>query len=239
MIHECYAFADVRPTPQELESALGYPEGGASAGALRAINDVLQDASDLWSIEGGCAVYPEVSINRRRQAIAVQGLRFDVGAIVCGRLFEVESLAAFLCTAGRGIEDLSRRLTASGDALAGFISDTLGSVVVEKAMDRLQDRLAQVAGERGMRITARYSPGYCGWNVAEQRKLFRLLPPFFCGVRLLESSLMQPIKTVSGFIGLGARVTRQPYGCSLCDVEDCLFRRLRSGKTATPADDKK
>lgn len=228
VIHERYALADVGPTLIEIEMALGYSSGGATAPVLQAIHDVSKEAEKLWAIEGGCVIYPAIAIDQSSRSVAVQGLRFDVGAVVCGRLAEAESLAIFLCTAGRGIEDLSRQLTSSGDSLMGFIADTLGSLVVEKAMDRLQERLAGVVGERGSRITERYSPGYCGWRVEEQQKLFRLLPPEFCGVRLTESSLMQPIKTVSGFIGLGKRVTQRPYGCSLCDVDDCLYRRLRS-----------
>jgi hypothetical protein len=228
VLHEHVAFTDVRPTTVEIEAALGYTSGVTSTAVLRAIHGLLQEAMSLWAIEGGCVIYPGISIDRGRRVIDVQGLKFDVGAIVCGQLAEAESLAAFLCTAGRGIEDLSRRFMSAGDPLMGFIADTLGSLVVEKAMDRVQERLAVVVGGRGLRITERYSPGYCGWSVEEQQKLFRLLPADFCGVRLTETSLMQPIKTVSGFIGLGARVARRPYDCRLCDVEDCLYRRLRS-----------
>jgi hypothetical protein len=228
VLHERYAYADVAPTTAEIETALGYASGGASAAVLQAVSQLIQNAADLWTIEGGCVIYPVTAIDRRRRTIEVRGVRFDVGAVVCGQLAEAESVAAFLCTAGRGIEDLARKYMSAGDSLMGFIADALGSLVVEKAMDRIQERLADVVAARGLRITERYSPGYCGWLVAEQQKLFRLLPADFCGVRLSETSLMQPIKTVSGLIGLGTRAERRPYECSLCDVDDCLYRRLRS-----------
>jgi hypothetical protein len=94
-------------------------------------------------------------------------------------------------------------------------------------MDRLQEALADQLGERGIRITNRYSPGYCEWHVSEQQKLFRLLPAGYCGVSLTDSSLMRPIKTVSGFIGVGPEVRRNAYTCGLCELQDCLYRRLR------------
>ncbi|MGE5125152.1 MAG: hypothetical protein ACM3PV_02595, partial [Betaproteobacteria bacterium] len=62
----------------------------------------------------------------------------------------------------------------------------------------------------------------------EQQKLFRLLPPGFCSVSLTDTSLMRPIKTVSGVIGLGPAVHRSPYTCRMCDLEDCLYRRLHA-----------
>ncbi len=150
-----------------------------------------------------------------------------MGQIVSGQLGRSEGAAVFLCTAGPGIGELSRHLMSSGDPFTGFIADTIGSLVVERAMDRVQGRLEQFVGTLGLRITNRYSPGYCGWHVQEQQKLFRLLPAGFCGVSLTGTSLMQPIKSVSGVIGLGPAVRHSPYTCRLCELEDCLYRRLQ------------
>ncbi|MCK7538940.1 MAG: hypothetical protein MZV63_52410 [Marinilabiliales bacterium] len=47
-------------------------------------------------------------------------------------------------------------------------------------------------------ITNRFSPGYCGWDVAEQHKLFSFFKDNFCGITLTESALMNPVKSVSG-----------------------------------------
>jgi hypothetical protein len=228
VLHYRFAFADTRPTCADVEKVLGYPPGAASAPVVATTQELLQSTEDLWSIEGGCVVYPAISLDRSQHHIDIRGVTFDVGKVVCGQLTGAEAMAVFVCTAGSGIEHMSRRLMSSGDPFTGFIADTLGSLVVENAMDRVQAQLALAMQARGLRITERYSPGYCGWRVDEQKNLFSLLPPDFCGVRLTESALMQPIKSVSGFIGLGATVTRRPYTCRLCDLEDCLYRRLRS-----------
>ena len=51
----------------------------------------------------------------------------------------------------------------------------------------------------------RYSPGYCGWHVSGQRKLFDHLLPEKIGITLRESFLMQPLKSISGVVIAGQR----------------------------------
>jgi len=74
------------------------------------------------------------------------------------------------------------------------------------------------------KMSNRYSPGYCNWNVAEQHKLFKLLPKDFCGVSLTESVLMQPIKSISGFIGVGEKIKYHHYKCKFCTQKQCIYK---------------
>lgn len=46
-----------------------------------------------------------------------------------------------------------------------------------------------------------------------------------CGVTLTPSSLMIPIKSVSGVIGVGPNVRHLDYTCGLCDLKTCYKRR--------------
>jgi hypothetical protein len=193
-----------------------------------AVAELLASGDGLWAIEGGCVLYPSARVDAAAHRLSIGGIELDVEKIVAGQLGRAEGAAVFLCTAGPGIGQLSRRLMAEGDPFTGFIADTVGSLVVERAMDVVQARLEAALAARGLRITNRYSPGYCDWRVVEQQKLFRLLPAGFCGVSLTESSLMQPIKTISGVIGIGAAVRKVPYTCRLCELEDCLYRRLQT-----------
>ncbi|HLP74716.1 MAG TPA: vitamin B12 dependent-methionine synthase activation domain-containing protein, partial [Bacteroidales bacterium] len=111
--------------------------------------------------------------------------------------------------------------------LTGYIFDVAGSEIVEAATDLLQEDLRKSAEKEGLKITNRYSPGYCGWDVAEQHKLFTLLPGNYCGIKLTPSALMDPVKSVSGIIGIGKSVRNNPYTCKMCDMKDCIYRRLR------------
>jgi hypothetical protein len=79
-------------------------------------------------------------------------------------------------------------------------------------------------------ISDRFSPGYCDWNVSEQHKLFNLLPESFCGIHLSESSLMNPIKSVSGIIGIGENLKQLGYQCYWCNDPNCIYGKTKRKK---------
>jgi cobalamin-dependent methionine synthase I len=94
---------------------------------------------------------------------------------------------------------------------------------------RLQDHIADQIKRNGQRVTYRFSPGYCDWPVTEQKKLFRFLEAERIGVRLLDSCLMQPRKTISGIFGLEEAAQEKmppPYNpCRDCGRTQCRERR--------------
>ncbi|MEI6755003.1 MAG: vitamin B12 dependent-methionine synthase activation domain-containing protein [Paludibacter sp.] len=62
-----------------------------------------------------------------------------------------------------------------------------------------------------------YSPRHCSWHVREHKQLFSLFPEKPCGVGLNESSLMHPVKSVSGIIGLGKDIEFTPMAAIFAD----------------------
>jgi hypothetical protein len=106
-----------------------------------------------------------------------------------------------------------------------------GSMMVEKAMDLIQEEMEAQFLSTGLKITQRYSPGYCNWALISQKEIFSLLPENKCGISLTESSLMLPIKSVSGIIGVGSRVSKKDYGCEICNNQSCIYRELRIKKS--------
>jgi len=139
---------------------------------------------------------------------------------------EAEKLALFVCTAGEGFTTRSHEYNKEGNYLKGFIVDTMGSWVVERAMDLIQEKLENVLRGLEMHITNRYSPGYCNWPVSDQQSLFSLLPELPCNIRLTGSSLMVPIKSVSGIIGIGKKVKKRGYTCDICNNKTCIYRNI-------------
>jgi len=61
--------------------------------------------------------------------------------------------------------------------------DSVGSGAVESLAEYVNDMLCQ-QGLPALKVTNRISPGYADWDVAEQRRLFRLCP----GTRSASSS---------------------------------------------------
>ncbi|MDR2936719.1 MAG: hypothetical protein LBU80_05190 [Rikenellaceae bacterium] len=192
-----------------------------------AVREVLGRLPEICDIRGGYALFDDVEIDLAGGRVVVDGVPLDTGCRVAGYLRGSERIALFVCTAGEGFSEWRARYEAQFDYLGGFVVDTLGSMVVERAMDRIQDMLERRVTESHEKISNRYSPGYCNWPLADQQVLFGLLPANECGIALTESSLMLPIKSVSGLIGIGPRIERRPYGCAICESAACLYRQIR------------
>ena len=150
---------------------------------------------------------------------------FHMGRIIERQLRGSEAYAFFVCTAGVEYEDYQQRLKVEGDMVRVFIADALGSLIAEKCADQMELALQMNIDKLGWKHTNRFSPGYCGWHVSEQQRLFPLFDGHTCGITLTDSSLMIPIKSVSGIIGLGQEVRRLDYTCGLCDFKQCYKRK--------------
>jgi hypothetical protein len=152
---------------------------------------------------------------------------FEIGRIIERQLQGAEAYALFICTSGTEFESFQQRLKQEGDMVRVFIADALGSVIAEKCADKMEQALQENIDKLGWKHTNRFSPGYCGWHVAQQQVLFPLFDGHTCGVQLTDSSLMVPIKSVSGIMGVGREVRKLDYNCGLCTFEKCYKRKKR------------
>ncbi|MBL7646745.1 MAG: methionine synthase [Candidatus Hydrogenedentes bacterium] len=212
-------------TADEVARGMGYAGGAASTHFAEDLDRLLLEAPARAQIEGGFRVFSPEDILLETEGFRACGNEFHTGRVIARPLQGAATLAFFVVTAGKGMTDWSQELMGGGDHLQAYFVDALGSELVEKAADRVEEQIVAWALNRGRGTTNRYSPGYCGWSVSEQHKLFSLLPPDFCGITLTESALMQPEKSVSGVIGIGGAVRKEAYGCKICSMEDC-FRRV-------------
>jgi cobalamin-dependent methionine synthase I len=153
---------------------------------------------------------------------------FEMGNIILRQLRGSEAFALFVCTSGLEFETYQQRLKEQGDMVRVFIADALGSVIAEKCADQMEKALQESIDKLGWMHTNRFSPGYCGWHVSQQQLLFPLFQGHTCGVKLTDSSLMIPIKSVSGIIGLGEKVRKLEYTCGLCDFKQCYKRKKKA-----------
>jgi len=227
-----YQFNELDISTDIIEKFMGYEPGSAPEPIPQLIQEVLGVAHDYCDIKGGYVINDQVNINREEKIISINGVQFEVKKIITNQLRKMDDVALFACTAGPGIGDYSKELMHDGDFVKGYIVDVVGSEIVEAAMDKIQDDLERKMNAEGIFITDRYSPGYCGWSVAEQQKLFSFFPKDFCGIKLYSTSLMNPIKSVSGIIGIGPNVRRKGYMCQHCDMVNCIYREKRYTKKA-------
>jgi len=172
------------------------------------------------------SVYSNLNFELKQYQVIVSDQVFETGKTVTQLLKKSEKIVLFACTSGSEVSEYSKKLMSEGHSLEGLLVDLIGSELAESIADYLHDFIEAEFGRLGLKVTNRFSPGYCNWPVSEQHKLFSLLPVNSCGIQLTASSLMIPIKSVSGIIGVGSHVKRVAYKCHVCNDKKCILRKL-------------
>ncbi len=190
------------------------------------VKEVYDRLPEICDIRGGYAIYDRIDIFPDGR-IGIDGTEIETHKRVCVYMKNSEKIAVFICTAGIGFTEQTKRYNGEGEFLKAFTVDSFGSIVVEKAMDKIQADLQAKMRSEGLEITNRYSPGYCNWKLVGQKQLFALLPENRCRISLTKSSLMLPIKSVSGIIGIGKTVKYREYTCETCNDLACVYREIR------------
>jgi hypothetical protein len=215
---------------RQVERFMGYSEGEDTGLVRDLILEILEESETIADVRAEYRIFTDFKAIEATKQLKISDVCFDVHNIVFSQLRNSECAALFLCTAGEELGRRSREAMAERDLLRGYVLDVVGSEIAEAAADLIQAELKLSAENGGYSITNRYSPGYCGWSVSEQHKLFGLIPYNYCGIRLTESALMDPVKSVSGIIGVGKKVRFNDYTCSMCDMKDCIYRRMKGVK---------
>ena len=219
-----YQFGDLNIDSQHIENVIGYKTGESPETISEMIEEVISTTGLITGIRSEYNIYNNVDLELANGVLEVNQVKLFTRKIVISQIRKAEQVAVFLCTVGQETGDKSRTLMKEGDLLKGYIYDVVGSEVVESVADKMQEQLKGEMKDMGLGISNRFSPGYCGWDVSEQHKLFSLIPDNFCGITLTDSALMLPIKSISGIIAIGKEVVYRPYSCNRCDDERCIYR---------------
>ena len=150
---------------------------------------------------------------------------------------QADRLALFAATVGARVSARIRELFDQHELALGCMLDSVASAAADRLAELLGPRYLTMAGDegtQGWRVLA-YSPGYCGWHVSGQRKLFGFLQPEAIGITLNASCLMQPLKSVSGVLVVGPgqiHKFRPTYSfCETCREKQCRDRMASVLKT--------
>ena len=155
--------------------------------------------------------------------IIIEGFRLT-SRVLRKHLDNVWRVFPYVLTIGNKLEENAR---ACSDLLEQYYLDTIGNIALAKVIKYLEDRLRFKYGFDAMSYM---SPGSLGdWPIEEQRPLFSILGDVedYIGVRLNESLLMIPRKSVSGIYF----PTQVPFfSCQMCPRKDCPSRRAKYDK---------
>lgn len=145
---------------------------------------------------------------------------------------QAEELALFTVTIEENICSDIKRFFDENDFAIGSMLDSAASEGTEMAAQSLQNiyrqHLINIGRFNSHSCVLRFSPGYCGWHISGQRKLFRHLHPEDIGITLNQSFLMQPLKSISGVFISGKKEIFQFEDtfsfCRDCATHSCIER---------------
>jgi len=150
--------------------------------------------------------------------IEIDGIEFKSGILV-RNLENSERVFPYIVTAGRELEEID---TPKSDMMRVFLTDALKELVLEKALRFFESYLVE---KYALGMMSHMNPGSLNdWPVSQQKLLFGLFGDVedLIGVRLTQSYLMDPIKSVSG-IHFPTEILFE--SCMLCTRGPCPKRR--------------
>lgn len=222
-VHKSLSLAELALTTDKILAGMGYANFLPDKKLVEKTSYLLEQSGHYSNPSFSYTIY-ESSIEKT--FLSIENIHLHPGKIIIHSLKGATQLAVFTATAGALYQKWSKNWEGTDDTVGYYIADCIGTEIVEATADYMQKHLATYSEKGNYKITNRYSPGYCGWNIREQHSLFSLLDEVgSCGIRLLDSGLMYPIKSVSGIIGIGKNVKQKEYGCSQCNFPHCFKRK--------------
>jgi hypothetical protein len=185
---------------------------------LKALQDLVAAAQPLIEPR---VLYKTCYIEEKlADGVIVEGLNFSSN-VLRRNLDKVERIFPFVITIG---SKFGAKLDACADLLEKFYLDVVGNVALNQVRLELKNRLC---ADYAIEKTAFMAPGSLpDWPIDEQKPLFKLLGDVEAaiGVKLTESLLMLPAKSVSG-IYFPTETTF--FSCQLCPREHCDSRKAK------------
>jgi hypothetical protein len=153
----------------------------------------------------------------RLEGVPKKGFELFLGA---------EGIISALATIGPKVERRAGKFVKTDRAATGLIADAIGTVAVEQTADFLERRIHEHCASFGWKVSRRYAPGYCGWEIEAQKEIFGHFPDTL-GIKLTSSCLMIPEKSLS-FVCLlsneGDFSKIKVGNCKRCRQKNCPYR---------------
>lgn len=216
--------SEIKVEEKNILRLLGYESDHIEPFISETIQHRIAASKGMIAAIGGFTIRHLSSIVPADGLLIVDDETFHIEKIVASHLKKAEFIALFAVTIGKDLENHSEELFSHGEMLDGYVVNLIASEAAESAAEFIHHHIRDLALASHLHVTNRYSPGYCNWNVAEQFKLFRFFPESFTDISLTESALMNPVKSVSGIIGIGEHVRFNRYKCAICNDKHCIYR---------------
>jgi hypothetical protein len=226
---------DVTVQESEYTRLLGYPKQHVLAGQPR---DLADRARQWYAANGRPWIYVRQAdhLELAGGQVLVSGTRF-ASKQLHDQFAGAQAHAAVLVavSAGKECEEKARQLWREGEPDEYFFLEMYGSAVVEHLVAIASGRICGWADQNGMAVLPHYSPGYSGWDIADQIKLWNLIRQKRGGefpgeIHVLDSGMLQPKKSLLAVFGVTRHLDRirnlaTLIPCENCSLPGCQYRR--------------
>lgn len=172
------------------------------------------------------ACYDMVPIEIEREKINF-GFTKVTSASLAKNLAQCSQIYVFAATIGFAADRIIQKYSLLSP-LHAVAAQAAGAAAIEAWCDLLCHRLKEYASKNSLYMRPRFSPGYGDFSLEYQRDIFSFLDcPRKVGIKLTDSLLMTPSKSVSAVVGLSKfDCACVKHGCEVCTNLDCAFRRV-------------
>jgi len=210
----------------EIYLNIGYGNQKPDIQFVEMIDQLLDHLAQFCFPQAGYLISEGKIVNK--DELEINRTAIKTGSVI-NRYFEKSThFGVFVVTAGADFDTFLEQLRTEGDVLSEFLAYSIGTEIAEATVRFVSEKMNREALQMGFKITQPYSPGHCSWHVREQQSLFSILPSRPCGIELNESSLMHPVKSISGIIGMGSNADSTPHGCEICGLTTCFKRKIKT-----------
>lgn len=137
--------------------------------------------------------------------------------------------AVYVGTLGSALETMCRDLAKRNSIYQSLLLDAVGTAMLD-AMGLICNAMVEMHSKQmGLFTGCRMGPGLNGIALESQALLFDLLDGESAGVHLNEAFIMQPAKSISGYVIYSDSAQQKPKGgkCLQCAMKHCQFRATR------------
>jgi hypothetical protein len=220
----------------ELIRLLGYPRGYALEGRPR---ELARWAREWYRENAHPWVYARKvdGLETENGRLQIEGTQFSSQPLR-NQLIDADATDAFVVavSAGKECEGMAARLWLEEKPDEYFFLEIYGSAVVEHLIATTGFRFCEWADAQKLAVLPHYSPGYPGWDISDQKRLFdvvvkqreNILPG---GLQVMETGMLNPKKSLLAVFGITSRLDKVQrltnlIPCENCSLPSCQYRRV-------------
>jgi len=218
---------EVAIDPQVILSVHGY--GSARKPRPAVVEMASSAAAEAEGLVKPRAIYREFPIaGMDVKSITLQnGIQFSIGRKISELWEGSRALGIALYTLGPELEERESALMQDGQQAQALSLDIAGTIALGLVGMQVQQIACQRLGAQGEEAGPWLNPGYLDWPLTDQRLIFGILPADSIAVRLNDSCMMIPRKSVTICAGIGIQGSPASFNrCRHCGVAKCQFRRV-------------